>query len=79
MKTASNKPIHKGSVVVCTALFGQPPYFNEWLKYQRAIGIDRVHLNVEASFARNATQSYPYLKEALSTGFASMEVWNNYM
>ena len=69
----------KGSIVVCTTLFGRPPYFNEWLKYQKAIGVDMVYLNVEASFAVNATSVYPYLGEALGSGFACMEVWKNYI
>lgn len=69
----------RGSVVVCSTLFGHPPYFNEWLRYQKAIGVDKVHLNVEASFANTATETYPYLKEALSTGFVSVEVWRNYL
>lgn len=67
------------STVVCTVLFNHPTYFNEWLQYQKTIGVDRVHMNVEASFAREATQRYPFLKEALATGFAHMEVWNNYI
>ena len=33
----------KGSVVVCSTMFDHPPKFNEWLKYQKAIGADMVH------------------------------------
>lgn len=79
MNTPMQPTQGKGSVVVCSALFGLPPYLNEWLRYQKAIGVDRVHFNVEASFAENATKIYPYLREALRTGFASMEVWRNYV
>ena len=69
----------RNSIVICTALYDRPPYFDQWLKYQHTIGIDKVHLNVEASFAENATSIYPSLKEALDTGFVSMEVWKNYV
>ena len=76
------KPVRSNkdhSVIVCTAAYNRPPYFDHWLRYQRSIGVDKVHLSVEASFAENATAVYPYLKEALRTGFVTMEVWNNYV
>ena len=68
----------RGSVVVCTALFSHPPRFNEWLKYQRAIGVDLVHLDVDPSFFKNATSVYPFLQEALDSGFARMEMWEEF-
>ncbi len=73
------KHFEKGpnSVVICIALFGNPPYFNEWLKYQKHLGADLVHIATDSSFADNATKNYPYLKDALESGFAKMEVWRN--
>ena len=65
------------SIVVCTALFGHPPRVNEWLKYQKAIGVDLVHLDVHPSFSENATSVYPYLQEALDSGFVRMEIWED--
>ena len=56
-------------------MYGHPPRFNEWLKYQKTIRVNRVHLNVERSFAENVTQVYPFLGEALKSGFVTMEVW----
>ena len=69
----------RGSVVVCSTLFGRPPYVNEWLRYQKFMGVDKVHLNVEASFAENATTLYPELRDGLNSGFVEMEVWKNYV
>ena len=66
----------KGSVVVCSALFGHPPMFDQWLKYQQTLKVDMVHLNVDSSFYDNATH-YPFLKEALETGFVQMHVWSD--
>ena len=67
----------KGSVVVCSALYGHPPMFDQWLKYQQTLNIDMVHLNVDTSFYNNATQVYPFLKESLETGFVQMHEWKN--
>ena len=69
----------KGSIVVCTAMYDHPPLFDEWLKYQKAIGIDMVHLNVHSSFAKNATSVYPFLGEALKSGFVYMEEWEDFI
>ena len=73
------KHFEKGpnSVVVCIAIFGNPPYFNEWLKYQKHLGPDLVHIATDSSFSLNATKHYPFLQEALDSGFATMEVWRN--
>jgi len=75
----AQKNFEKGpnSVVVCISLFDRPPYFNEWLRYQKNLGPDLVHINTDLSFSINATQDYPFLKEALDSGFAKMEVWRN--
>ena len=67
----------KGSVVVCSTVFDHPPRFNEWLKYQKAIGADMVHLNVHPSFFENATVIYPYIEEAINSGFLVMEEWKD--
>ena len=65
------------SIVACTTMYGQPERFKEWLKYQSTIGIDRVHLNVDASFMVNVTQTYPNLGRSLLNGFASVEAWKD--
>ena len=65
------------SIVMCTCMYNHPPRFNEWLIYQKTLGIDRVHLNVDKSFADNATIIYPFLAEGLKSGFVEMEVWSN--
>ena len=64
------------SIVLCTCLFNHPPRFNEWLIYQKTLGFDRVHLNVDRSFADNAIIIYPFLAEGLKSGFVEMEVWS---
>ena len=40
----------KGTVVVCTTMYGHPAKFNHWLTYQKTVGVDKVHLSVEHTF-----------------------------
>jgi hypothetical protein len=56
-------------------LFDHPERFDQWLKYSRFLGVDKVHLNVHESFIERAWQDYPSLNESLKTGYAEMEVW----
>lgn len=38
----------KNKVVVCTMCFGSTPHwFNEWLRYQKTLGVDLVQINVD--------------------------------
>ena len=64
------------TVVTCTKIYGTPPWFIEWLEYQRTIGVDHVHLNVDDSFARNApADMLLYVKRAMKEGFISADAW----
>lgn len=64
----------KGSIFVCSTLFGHPERLDNWLKYQKTLGVDSVHFNVDKSFAMT---DYPFLNELLNNGFVQMEVWND--
>lgn len=66
-----------GSVVVCCTLFDEPEKLDHWLIYQKTLNVDMVHLNVDTTFYRNATRNYPFLVEALDSGFVKMDVWEN--
>jgi hypothetical protein len=77
-RVQSYTPSHgKGSIVVCSTLFGQPERLNDWLKYQRTLGIDHVHFSFDTSFTKNATTLYPFLEESLRSGFTEMEEWSD--
>ena len=67
------------SVVQWTCMFDHPPRFNEWLIYQKTLGFDRVHLNVDKSFADNATIIYPLLAEVLNNEVVVIEVWSKFI
>ena len=66
----------RGSIVVCTTTFGHPDRFDQWLMYQKHLGVEQVHIQAHASFADRAHE-YPFLKSSLKNGFARMEVWND--
>lgn len=65
------------SIVVCSAVFDHPERLEEWLKYQHTLGVDSIHLNVDASFYKNAVNIYPLLRKFLDSGFVRMEVWKD--
>ena len=67
----------KGSVVVCSTMYGHPAKFNHWLKYQETLSIDSVHLNSDSTFLENSSGMYPFLDESLNNGFVNVEVWKN--
>lgn len=77
-RTQSSTPTRgKGSIFACCTLYSHPKQLHDWLRYQKTLGVDFVHLNVDTSFAKNAMAIYPFLNESLHNGFVQMEVWNN--
>lgn len=66
------------SVLVCATMYGHPVRFEEWLRYQKTIGVDSVHLSVQMSFVTDI-EHYPFLTESLANGFVKLEVWKQYL
>jgi hypothetical protein len=71
----SHNPIPKKGIVMCTTMYSHPDTFDQWLKYAKYIGVDRVHVNAHRSFANMSVQFYPYFNESLNAGFVQMDVW----
>jgi len=69
------------TVATCLAvLFGPHPHFiSEWLRYQRTIGIDHIHIIAEDSFKNGGGFKNPYLKQGMDEGFVSVEVWTRWL
>lgn len=63
-----------GSTFACATVYGQPKRLSDWLRYQKTLGVDLVHLNVHTSFAK---EKYPVLNESLLDGFVRMDVWED--
>ena len=67
---------YKFTVAVCVAvLFGQPPSFTEWLRYQKTIGVDHIHIIAEDSFTKGCTSNDPYFTQLRNNNYVSMDVW----
>ena len=69
---------NSSSVVVCATMYGHPARFDEWLRYQKTIGVDMVHVSAQVSFIV-AMEQYPFLSESLNNGFVKIQVWKEYL
>ena len=67
------------TIITCAKVFENPPWLEEWLLYQRTLGVDHVHLDIEDSFVRRNGLSKPFIKKAMVEGFLSVDVWNSYL
>ena len=64
------------TVLTCTKVFGDPPWLEEWIKYQKAIGVDHVHLIADESFFRKIKrEKFYFLENLIAEGFLSVDFW----
>ena len=67
-------------IAVCLAVvFAKPPWLNEWLRYQKGIGIDHIHMIADDSFEKAGGFRNKYLKQAIREGFLSTDVWHMWL
>ena len=67
------------SVIACATVFGSPPYFEQWIRYQKSIGVEMVYLNAQESFVASAVFNDSFLQESISNGFVTYTVWKEYL
>ena len=74
------------TVVVCLAnvfMSKDPPtkygMIYNWLRYQKTIGVDHVHMIVEDSFVRAGGFHEAYSQQAIREGFLSIDFWPNWL
>lgn len=67
-----NESSHYRIAACMGVVYGQPRYLIHWLQYQKAIGVEHVHIIAEDSF-RDFDK--PYIKAALSSGFVTIDKW----
>ena len=64
------------TVLTCTKVYGNPPWLRQWLEYQKAIGVDHVHLTADESFFRGIKKDLSYfLVDLMENGFLSVDFW----
>ena len=48
--------VYNFKIISCVNIFGSPNWLAEWLQYQKAIGIDHVHVTIQDSFLNHQGQ-----------------------
>lgn len=62
-------------IVTCSRVFNRPLWLVEWLRYQKTIGVDHVHIITDAK--ADELQG-AHFKQAVKSGFVSVEVWQHW-
>ena len=63
--------------VCCAPIFGTPALFTDWLRYQRTIAFDHVHLIIEEDTFTGFDNEE--LKRAIQEGFVTIDVWKHWL
>ena len=75
----NNKPPTDQGVMVCTTMYGSPPYFLEWLRYQMTLNVSMVYINAQESFTKSTVFNDTFFQQLLGTDFVQMKVWREYL
>jgi hypothetical protein len=67
------------TVMACTTVFGTPPHFGAWIRYQKTLGMDMVHVNAHESFLSSSSFNDSDFLESLQNGFVQLTVWKEYL
>ena len=67
------------TVMACAVVYGTPPIFDHWLRYQRTVGIDHIYLVAEDSFRDSGYLEKSPLKEMMRSGYVSIEFWTPHL
>ena len=66
-------------IAVCVIVFHKPMFLNEWLLYQKTIGIDHIYMIAEDSFIKAGGFRNSYLQQLINEGFVFVEVWRQWL
>ena len=67
------------SVMVCTTVFDTPPHFGAWIRYQKTLGVDMIHINAQESFLSSHSFNDTFFLESLRNGFIQLQVWKEHL
>ena len=67
------------TVMTCTTVFDTPPHFGAWIRYQKTLGVDMVHINAHESFLSSSSFNDSFLLESMQNGFIQLTVWKEYL
>ncbi len=74
----SKSVVEEDEVMICATGFGVVPFLEQWLLYQRTIGVKFIHINTSPSFLKNLDISSTLVK-FVHNGFVKMIVWEEYL
>ena len=69
----------RSTMMVCTTVFDTPPHFGAWIRYQKTLGVDMIHINAQESFLSSNSFTDPFFLESLRNGFIQLTVWKDYL
>ena len=84
----SERPLHIppppeqaiAGVMACLSLeYDYPPWFTEWLTYQKTIGISHVHMIAEPSVLHSGALNNTVVQKFLNEGFLSVDIWTQWL
>ena len=67
------------TIMACTTIFDTPPHFGAWIRYQKTLGMDMVHVNAHESFLSSSSFNDSDFLESLQSGFVRLSVWKEYL
>ena len=74
------KSTGRGGIVVCaTMLPHYTPFVEDWIHYQRTIGVDHVHLVLESSFLNRGSFDQEFLHSAVEESYLTVEFWHQWL
>ena len=78
-KSRENIKTFSSSIMVCTTVYGSPPYFGAWLRYQKTLGVDLVYINAMKSFLSSQAFNDSFFQESVRNRFVQLKVWKEYL
>lgn len=70
---------HSLRIATCAAvLYDSPPLLSDWLRYQRVIGVDHVHIIAEETF-QTAGRLNEYFRHAVREGYVTLDIWHPWL
>lgn len=76
----NRKPDVEGSIVVCAAMLPfYTPFVDEWVRYQKTIGVDHVHLTLGSKFLNQGGFEHEFLQTAVEDSYLSVEFWHKWL
>lgn len=75
---ATAKRPHK--IAACLAVaYGRPPFLDNWLRYQKSIGVSHVHVIAEPSFVSEGGLRETFVADSVRNGFVSVDIWEPHL